>query len=175
MAEDTFSKREDTIPKLIRYRFLAVAQEVCDRAKVDYWEYPEVVSGLREQLETSYRAYDRAGLYKDDAEARALEDFGSIEAVANIHRDGWRGLWQRLISNQRYSVHRLVAPVLYCLFHSELRTQGSQEITVYGSTWHWSFVLYGWDYYIGVIVLITTVTTRAITRSSLINTGAVKS
>ena len=64
-------------------------------------------------MEASYRTYDQAGFYKDEAAAKALDDFGDVEAVASIHRDGWRGLWHRLLFYQRYSVHRLVAPSFF--------------------------------------------------------------
>ena len=120
---------EETIPRPIRYRFLSVAQKVCDLAKVDYWEYPEVLSGLREQMEASYRAYDQAGDYKDDSEAKALEDFGSVHDVARLHRGGWRGLWCRLLFSERYTVHRLVGPVIFGMMHSFLRIEGSLKVS----------------------------------------------
>ena len=145
---------EDTVPRPIRYRFLEQAQQVCDLAKVDYWEYSEMLSSLREQMETSYRAYDRAGLYKDEAEEKALEDFGSVEEVASVHRGGWRGLWHRLLFTQRYSVYRLIAPVLFCMLHLSMKTTGTLGITVLASgDLVWRIALFGWDFYVGVIVI----------------------
>ena len=157
---------EDTIPRPIRYKFLSVAQEVCDLAKVDYWEQTEVLSSLREQMEISYRAYDQASRFEDDPETKALEDFGSPKDVARVHRNGIKGLWYRLLFNQRYAVHRLIGPVVFCLWHFFFNTTGGMGITFIGvDRLRLHIPIFGWDYYIGVIIITLTLLPRLVPKN----------
>lgn len=154
---------EEIIPKPILFKFETVAQEVCDLAKVDYWEQSEVLSSLREQMEISYRTYEQADRFEDDPETKALEDFGSPKDVARVHRDGIRGLWHRLLFNQRYAVHRLVGPIIFCLWHFFFKTAGGMSIIIVGSDRiRLHIPIFGWDYYIGVIIITLTLLPRLV-------------
>ncbi len=145
---------EDKIPDAFRFEFLEQAETVCNLAKVDYWEHTQVLSELRAQMEATYRAYDQAGVYKEDARARTLEDFGPPRLIAKIYRDGVRGFCYRLFFFQRYALHRLLGPVIFCLFHSWLRSQGSIELNVISTEYHeWRVAIFGWGYWVGIVTV----------------------
>ena len=156
---------EDRIPDAFRFKFLEQAEAVCELAKVDYWEHTQVLSELREQMEAAYRAYDQAGLYKDDAKARTLEDFGSPQLIARIYRDGLRGLCYRLFFFRRYALHRLLSLVIFCLVHSWLRSQGSIELNIFSDgNYEWRVAIFGWGYWGGIFIIIPILLARLIPR-----------
>jgi hypothetical protein len=153
---------EITVPPGVRFQFEQRAQEVCELAKIDYGDQAQIVSEMTQLMEERWRTL-QVKLTTDDAMIASLESFGSAGDVASAYRGGFKGYCHRLIYYRRYSLHRMVAPIIFCLFHNWLRTSGSLQVHVLSSKdLEWRFVLYGWDYYIGVISLVTIIVVRMI-------------
>ena len=156
---------EVTVPPGVRFQFEQRAQEICELAKIDYGEQAQIASEMTQLMEERWRTL-QVKLTTDDAMNASLGSLGSASDVASVYLGGFRGFWHRLFYSKRYSLHRMVIPIIFCLFHNWLRSSGSLEIHVWSSKdLEWRFVLYGWDYYIGVIVLVTIVTTRWLTKA----------
>jgi hypothetical protein len=153
----------ETISPAIRFRFEEFASRLCDEGKVEAVERPYKIREWTGRLERLFRERIADGMTTDEVGAVfAIETFGPAESIIKMLRGGLRGLWHRLVYHQSYSVHRLVAPVVFILLHCWLRTSDSLKVRV--TTGEISYVWFGWNYYIGVMTLVTIVITRAATR-----------
>jgi hypothetical protein len=156
----------ETISPAIRFQFEEFASRICDEGKVEAGDRPYKMREWTGRLERLFRERLADGKTTDEVGAEfAIETFGPAKNMIKMLRGGWKGLWHRLLYHQSYSVHRLVAPVVFILLHCWLRSAGSIEIHITASKdTAFRFLTFGWNYYIGVMTLVTIVITRAATR-----------
>ena len=165
------SEVKPTISPSITFQFEKMASWICDEAKIDYADRPYQIREWIVHLERSFRALV--------ADERTLDEDAALVAIAlfnpwNVVKQRLGGvkrlnrlrrLWYRLLYYHCYSVPRLVIPVVYCMFHCALRTSGSAQISVISTPDHaLNFVLFGWGFYIGIIMILVIVLTRWINR-----------
>ena len=154
------------ISPAVTFQFEQFASRICDEAKVEFVDRPYRIREWMIRMEELFRRNVADGRTTDEAAAEAaLSSFGPVENIVKGLRGGIKGLWFRLRFYDRYSVHRLLSPVAFCFLHHELRSSGSLNITIFSAhDYSWRFVMFGWDYYIGVITLASIVTTRFLCR-----------
>ena len=156
MGMTTEPERVETISPAIRFRFEEFASRICDEGKVEAGEQPFKMREWTGHLERLFRERIADEKTTDEVGAEfAIEAFGPAENVIKMLRGGLRGLWHRLLYHQGYSVHRLVAPVVFIFLHCSLRTTDSLTHVV--ASGEYSYVLNGWHYYIGVMTLMAIV------------------
>lgn len=162
----------ETIAPAITFAFEKVASWICDEAKIDYADRPDQVREWTIHLEQSFRALT--------ADGRTLDEDAALVAVAlfnppNVAKqrlggvkplDRLKRLWHRLLYYERYSGHRLVIPVVFCMMHCWLRTSGSAQISIITTPDRsFNFVFFGWNFFIGIIMIMVLTMTRWVTRT----------
>ncbi len=91
------------IPPAITFKFERLVAEVCNQAKLDTDQWPLRARELLSHLQERWREGVEAGLNDTDAQARALELFGSPKSVARGLRQPWL---KRLLYHQNCRLHR---------------------------------------------------------------------
>jgi len=91
------------VPPAVTFAFERYVAEVCQRARLDDYEWPLRARELLTHLQNRWREGESLGLSTTAAEQRALELFGAPKDVAKGLRRPW---WKRLLLHQNCRLHR---------------------------------------------------------------------
>jgi hypothetical protein len=94
---------DETVPPAFRLEFEQLANDVCDRARIDHNEWTLPTSELATHLQERWRDWRETGLSKEAARQRVLELFGSPSDVAKSLKRPW---YLRVLVYERYRPHR---------------------------------------------------------------------
>ena len=142
----------------VSFAFEKAASDTCEEAKVDYPDRPYQMREWVGRMEANFRALTAAGKTTDEDACWVAITLFSPKNTAKMRLGGLKSWWHRLFFYERYSVHRLIAPVVFCTLHSWLRSSGSLEVNVISKQeLGIQFLMFSWNYYVGVytIVIIT--------------------
>ena len=95
----------ERIPPAVSLAFERLASEVCERAALDYDEWPLKAHELATHLQEKWREGVGLNLSTDAAQQRAIEAFGPVKAVAKSLRRPWL---LRILTYRRYQTERVV-------------------------------------------------------------------
>jgi hypothetical protein len=93
------------VPPAVTMKFENTAHYVCNKAKLDFDEWPLHIHEFVTHLQDRWREGIDLGLDTDQAEERALQLFGNLNKVARSVRKHW---FKRLIYDDRCRVNRYV-------------------------------------------------------------------
>jgi hypothetical protein len=97
------------VPPAVTMKFENTAHYVCNKAKLDFDEWPLHIHEFVTHLQDRWREGIDLGLDTDQAEERALQLFGNLNKVAHALRKPWL---KRLMYDERCRVLRYIIIVL---------------------------------------------------------------
>ena len=93
----------ERVPPAVSLNFERLVMEVCNRAKLDFDDWPLEARELLNHLETRWREGIERGLSTEAAEERAILLFGGADQVAKSLRRPWL---KRVLFYRRYRAER---------------------------------------------------------------------
>ncbi len=95
------------VPPAVTLQFERFALAVCEEAKLDFDQWASKTHELVGHLQQLWREGIDMGMNTDDASNRALQVFGSVEAIGRAVRHPWitRYLLWRRYQGQRYAIY----------------------------------------------------------------------
>lgn len=105
------------VPPAVSLTFEKAATDICNRAKLDYDEWPLQAHEFVTHLQERWKEGIEKGLTTEDAEARALALFGDPAATAKALRKPWL---RRVLSYERYRPERHLLFLVAYVFHAWL-------------------------------------------------------
>jgi hypothetical protein len=98
------------VPPATSLVFADLANQVCDRAKVDEEDRRGIAYELQTHLEGSWRDFIESGLTTGQAEERAISRFGNLDSIARSYREPFP---RRLLVQRNTQTARLLI-ILVC-------------------------------------------------------------
>ena len=121
------STESERISPAISFAFEKVAFETSEAAKIDYADRLEQIREWVGRMEANFRQLTVTGRATDEDAALVVAALFNPENTAKMRRGGLRSWWHRLFFYERYSTHRLLAPVAFGMFSAWFQTSGSLE------------------------------------------------
>lgn len=94
------------VPPAVTLEFRQIANDICNRAKLDYDDWAHQADELTTHLQERWRDGIDDGLSTEGARQKVLEGFGDRSLVAKSLRRPW---YVRLLSYDRYRPHRYIS------------------------------------------------------------------